>query len=761
MIAPNEDVSKLTETDNGQRPLQTAIGRLFRVSNLCAVVLCVWVVLISGSASADGPRIHVDRSAGDPQFVISEITRAAESPGVQAPDVVELSIRGKGEPQSYRIEKDGSTVRVVGADRAGLIYGGLDVAEAIRLGMLTELKTGDHKPFIAQRGIKFNIPLDLRTPSYADFSDSSQANIPEMWSRDFWREFLDEMARHRYNVLSLWNLNPFPSIVKVPEFPDVALNDVLRGNRELFRASRTGSGSRNFEPAFLQDAEVVRRMTIDEKIAFWNDVLKMADDRGIQVYWFTWNIFVWTEEGKDGITRNKPDGALLRYFRASVRETVKTYPLLAGMGITAGENMTKTGNLSKEDWLWQAYGEGIRDGLKGQPNRSFRFIHRLHQTNPQEVQKYWKDYPGPCEISFKYAQGHMYGVTKPPFINKLLPDLSPALRTWLTLRNDDIFSFRWGDPQFVREFIRGIPGPDKVAGFYMGPDGYCWGREDLSLEPDSPRQLVLRKQWFSFMLWGRLSYDPTLPDEFFARTLAARFPEVPPDKLLAGWIAASRVLPEVTRFFWGPFDFQWFPEACLKHPGNSGFFTVEDFMQGQGMDGSHDMTILHWRARLLAKQPMDGITPLEVAANLRQYAATARQTVQELRPQQGCNKELHQTLGDIEAFACLGNYYADKIDGACELALFDATADVAHQAAAVKHLEAALGHWRDYAAAYTRQYRHPVLFGRVGVVDIPKLAVQVAADIELARNWKPGGDLKKTKTPPRKARGSRSNAGEK
>ena len=34
------------------------------------------------------------------------------------------------------------------------------------------------------------------------------------------------MARHRYNVLSLWSLHPFPSIVKVPEFPNVALNDV-------------------------------------------------------------------------------------------------------------------------------------------------------------------------------------------------------------------------------------------------------------------------------------------------------------------------------------------------------------------------------------------------------------------------------------------------------------------------------------------------------------------------------------------------------
>ena len=96
------------------------------------------------------------------------------------------------------------------------------------------------KPYIAQRGIKFNIPLDLRTPSYSDSCDAAQANIPEMWSMDFWREFLDDMARHRFNVLSLWSLHPFPRIVKVPEFPDVALRRRLaHAGSAWTRTSRT------------------------------------------------------------------------------------------------------------------------------------------------------------------------------------------------------------------------------------------------------------------------------------------------------------------------------------------------------------------------------------------------------------------------------------------------------------------------------------------------------------------------------------------
>ena len=83
------------------------------------------------------------------------------------------------------------------------MYGGLDVAEAVRLETLADLKDSDHTPaFIERRGIKFNIPLDVRTPSYSDNSDSAQKNIGEMWSLDFWHEFLDEMARDRFNVLT-------------------------------------------------------------------------------------------------------------------------------------------------------------------------------------------------------------------------------------------------------------------------------------------------------------------------------------------------------------------------------------------------------------------------------------------------------------------------------------------------------------------------------------------------------------------------------
>ena len=706
--------------------------------------------------------LNVDpTAAGSVRFAAEEIRREASARGLSvtadnasapAPAgtirltlAVAAAAGTNGVPQSYHIGVQRAngrvTITVRGTDAAGAMYGGLDIAEAIRTGTLESLRDSDHAPHIAQRGIKFNIPLDLRTPSYTDPSDAAQANIPEVWSMDFWREFLADMARHRYNVLTLWSLHPFPSIVKVPEFPRVALDDVWRTTAKL--DDKFDHNGNNFvRPEMLAHHEVVKRITIAEKIQFWRDVMQLAKDRGVDVYWFTWNVFLHGAEGKDGITSDKGAPRTIEYFRASVRETIKTYPLLAGFGITAGESMPVTiGGMSKEKWLWQTYGQGIRDALKDEPQRKFRLIHRFHMTGLSDIQQEFAELPCPLDLSFKYAIAHMYSMPRPPFIDPVLPLLSPKLRSWLTVRNDDIYSFRWADLDYARAFIKAIPGPDKVAGFYMGTDGYLWGRDFLTKDPDGPRPTVMRKQWLSFTLWGRLAYEPDLPAATFQRLTAARFPGADVPTLTTAWADASKTFPFITRFFWGDIDLKWLPEACLSHPRFRGYYTVRHFIEGGTMPGSGVVNIIDWRTTFLAGQESDGVSPRDIAAALEANATNALKALPKLRRDSasvGNAKEYAATLGDIEAMAHLGLYYAAKIRGACDLALFDKTGDAAQQATAMRHLEWALGHWKNYSAAYTRQYVQPVLYNRVGWVDIPKLAGNAAADVQLARDWKPG-----------------------
>jgi hypothetical protein len=156
--------------------------------------------------------------------------------------------------QSYAIRKHSAggevPYAVLAADATGAMYGGLDLAEAVRLGTLVSVTDSDHTPFIANRGIKFNIPLEARTPSYSDAGDSAQQNIPVAWDIGFWHEFLDELARQRYNVISLWNLHPFPSMVNVPEYPDIALADFMR-TTEKFDSSYDLTGKNMVRPSML------------------------------------------------------------------------------------------------------------------------------------------------------------------------------------------------------------------------------------------------------------------------------------------------------------------------------------------------------------------------------------------------------------------------------------------------------------------------------------------------------------------------------
>jgi hypothetical protein len=183
-----------------------------------------------------------------------------------------------------------------------------------------------------------------------------------MWDFAFWTEYLDLLAKQRYNVLSLWNQHPFPAMVKLEDYPEVGLNDVY---------NKSGK---------------VKEMTIDQKIDLWKKIMVYANDRGIEIFIITWNIHMNGATGKHGITQDENNNITKDYLRKSVEKLFVTYPLLAGIGVTAGENMGELNEDEKEQWMWETYGKGVQDAKKSQPDRHIRFIHRHWWTSFDKIE---------------------------------------------------------------------------------------------------------------------------------------------------------------------------------------------------------------------------------------------------------------------------------------------------------------------------------------------------------------------------------------
>jgi hypothetical protein len=725
--------------------------------------------------------IHFDAGSAPTAFAVDELEGALRArgysvqrnlPALSGNDVLTIQFRSAGDARATpgldwpgqrpnRIEREGFSLRrepgtqagrifVFSEDDGGAMYGGLELAEQIRTLGVAGVSDTDRNPYMPMRGTKFNIPLDLRTPSYSDMSDSAQANIATVWDFGFWRAYLDALARDRYNFVSLWNLHPFPSMVKVPGFPEVALDEVWR-SRIRFDEDYPTRTTGLLTPAMLARKEVVRRLTIDQKIEFWRRVMQYAKDRNIEFYVMTWNVFTYGVDGKYGITEALDNPKTVEYFRASVREMFRTYPLLRGIGLTAGENMGDASAYyaggtdsfdAKESWLLATYGQGVLDAARAEPQRQFRLIHRQHESRAADIAKTFAPVIAQPNVtfdfSFKYAQAHALSSTTQNFHRGYLESLG-SLETLWTVRNDDALMYRWAAPDFVREFVKNIP-HEKSRGFYLGSDMWVWGREFLAREPKLQGQLEVEKHWLHFLLWGRLGYDPTLDNARIAGLVGQRFPGVDAPGLLQAWHDASLIYPLVTGFHWAAFDFQWYIEACRSRPGPartaSGFHSVDTFIHQPVHPATDNIPIPAYTAGVTAGHMPAGTTPLQVADQIDARAAAvfaSAKLFQQRRATTPQEAELNATLDDLLLMASLGQYYASKIRGATELALFRETHRAEHQVKAVEQLTLAAQRWTQYSQRARAAYRNPLWTNRVGIVDWDELDAEVQKDVEIAR----------------------------
>jgi len=721
----------------------------------CLVCIVFLLSVFSGAANATDVNIQFDPDLGQHVFAVQHLTQACAGQSIEcllnkeaefnivltcralAPQRIKLP-ETLGE-EAFAIRRTGrgekTTLYVIGGGHAGTLYGALELAELITIKGIKHINDVDQTPYMNMRGIKFNIPLDVRTPSYTDVSDAAQENMGDMWSLAFWKECIDNLAKHRYNFVSLWSLHPFPSMVRVPEYENVALDDVHRSTvewKEYYNGNGVGFDAREI----IDNIEVIKEITMDEKMAFWRKVMAYGKSRNVDFYVVTWNIFVNGTDGKYGITDKVDNPTTTDYFRKSVKQMFVAYPDLAGIGLTTGENMPGVSTAAKEQWAFDTFGQGILDAAQALPGRKMKLLHRQHQTGAQKIAEQFKplvDHPDiDFLFSFKYAKAHVYSCTEQPFHQAYVKDIAGMKTIW-TLRNDDTYYFRWGAPDFVREFIQNIP-LDVSEGWYLGSDQWIWGREFLSNEPTAPRELELSKHWYQWLLWGRLGYDPKITNDRFEQILQAAYPAVNAAKLRMAWQEASMVYPKTTGFHWGMFDFQWYIEGCKGRPGyaqtETGFHDVNRFINLPPLESTDYLSIPEYVELKQKGQNSDRLTPLQLAGQIHGHADKALALLEDLDSKG--HDELRKTLNDIRIISAMGKYYAFKIEGATHLEYFRQTKQKQYQQKAIERLNRAAEQWRLYASLALTSYKNPLWTNRVGHVNWRELMDDAMNDVKTA-----------------------------
>jgi hypothetical protein len=603
---------------------------------------------------------------------------------------------------------------ILAKDNQGALYGTLELAEQVRIsGNLNLIKPTVSNPRFEFRGIKFNLP-------WSPYRNGPATEIHLDICRDinFWQKFLDTMAENRFNVLSLWNLHPFPFMIRPQNFP---------------------------QACFFSEEEMA-----DWK-NFWTTLFRMAKNRGIDTYLVNWNIVVSPEFAKVYQVKEKNDTSAVvrRYTQECVTQVINEYPDLTGLGVTLADWMNQMTPKEREDWIEQTFITGIKKA-----NRPVKFIHRsVLAGSPLEMRRVIDnaDLPDPVwvEIKFNWSHGfstpllattHDYPTGE---IDRRFWD-PPAKNikiVWM-IRNEDFFILRWGQPDFIRQHIK-KNSSNYVGGYFIGSEGYIpaldFSHTNLSHQT---WQYGFEKQWLFYKLWGRLLYDPETPNAIFEKEFIERYPSVSGSELLKAYTIASRMPLRLASFHAGTWDYTLYSEGFLAPRKSRGYFdeisafiSIDEFINHQTLDSTL-LSIPDFVQKILNEKNIDKkhISPLQLAAESNQDGMETLTIIRNLEKNSGTFPgALECELLDLKTWAYLSLYFAEKLYAGIALETFRHTGNLGQQLKAIRHLEFAAGHWERIIENTEIHYQaFPHVSGEI--FSWKNYWKQVLRDIEIAKN---------------------------
>jgi hypothetical protein len=631
--------------------------------------------------------------------------------------------------EGFRRVRSHRGLKIIASNERGAMYGLLDLTEELRSGTpLDRLPDRTVKAQFEFRAIKFNLPWSAYRTSPA--LEQHQDTCKDL---RYWEAFLDMMVENRFNVLSLWSLHPYTYMIRPRNFP---------------------------EACSFSGAELAEWKTL------WSGIFAMAKERGIETYLLNWNIFVSPEFSRAhnvapwsvslshiGKEADATSELVVRYTKEVVTQVLDEYPDLTGLGITLGERMGGMTPDQRRDWLDQTFFAGIAEA-----KRPAKFIYRAplsantgsggttseenDRRSRAQIESLTNNLTGPVYVEFKHNWSHAHsspdlfivhgGTLSDAYWN---PTPTRHKVVW-TMRNEDMYILRWGQPDFVRGFIQRQGGKDYVGGAIIGSECYIPALDYMTKEgPHQTWRWAFQRQWLFYAVWGQLLYDPATPDARFEGMFDARFGQGVGKELLAAWKLASQVPLHVASFHRGTWDGSLYTEGFSswidKDDGARTFFGIDAFILHPVLDTKRYVNIADFVKT--GQIPAGASSPLNLADQLDRDRATAMKLVATMRRPGTISPALDCELTDIEAWCAYSDYFAAKLRAGVALARARAEQDLRQQRRAVTELETALTHWKRLAELGAKFNQLPVLSNSRAPFSWASLTPAVEKDIELAK----------------------------
>jgi hypothetical protein len=580
-------------------------------------------------------RCVLDRAlASRPARVAVRVATAADDAPLRAAGVTLASTAG-----AYALLRDADGVTALGRDPTGAMYAAMDLAERVRRdpAALAAVAPAAASPQVAFRGSNVFLVLPAAGESVWWFLD-----------RAFWREYLDLLAAARINVLDLHGMYDPRSTL----FPNALLY---------------------FATSAALPAVGIPRADRDRNVAMLREVVAMAAVRGIRVGLMSYRAYVGPADAPTPEIADVP--TLTTYTREAVEDLARRVPALWRLGFRIGESGRDA------QWYADTFVAGVRASGTGVGSYT-----RTWGADPAGIATVLRAAEGDLYVEAKFNGEHL-GPPYPVAGGRMAArwraysyegylDAPPPYRFVFQVRAGGTHRvFRESSYAYLRRVMPTTTlGGAEGFSFEFG-HAYFPQRDYLHAAPaDRFSPWTFRRDELSYLLAGRLAYDPATPEAVFREALRAR---VGTDALWAPLQAAGEVVPRIAEsLICGPDHREDSPD--IEWHGDVEFWSQapdrpdQDAHACNGFQGPFDPFAVaspyETAQGVLRGEPDARLTSRDVArAMLARSALAAAASTVTLDP---ANAEARDVARECVALADLGAYHGHKLLAATALAVY-------------------------------------------------------------------------------------------